>query len=280
MKIYLSPKVSMIGLVLVALMLRASYWQWQRHLQKQEFIVQMQSRLEMPIEDLSTFLAKNQTARIGDFAYRRFQVSGQYDFDREMVLRNRMHGDLAGVHVLTPLKLDNSDSYIIVSRGFIPLEKAKPDQRKIWRKEGRVSFVGLAKQGSSPSWYSPKDPETGAGLSWVDAWYRVDLEKMQRQVPYPLAAFYLEVMSVVEPGKVEKEVVKAGSGREDLLLMGLKQVKDWDTNKIDSANFPIPSFDSVIPAGRHLGYVYEWAFMALITVLICLVLQLRPKRDS
>ena len=98
---------------------------------------------------------------------------------------------------------------------------------------------------------------------------------MHNQLPSPLAAFYLELMSVVDPAQVEKAVVKAESGREELLLMGFKQVSEFDSVKNSDTNYPIPSFDTVIPAGRHLGYVYEWAFMALMTTLICLVLQLK-----
>ena len=46
----------------------------------------------------------------------------------------------------------------------------------------------------------------------------------------------------------------------------------------DPAKYPIPVYDTVIPPGRHLGYVFEWAVMALMTFLICLILQFkRPK---
>lgn len=259
-------------------MLRASVWQWHRHLEKQGIIKEMQQRLEMPIESMADFLAEHTASPPESFTYRRFYVEGEYDFAHEMVLRNRMHGDRAGMGVLTPLKLKGSDTYIIVNRGFIPLEKTKPEQRKDFHLAPKANFVGLVKAASEPSWYSPKDAEVGSNEKWLDAWYRVDLKKMQKQLPYPLAAFYLELMSVVDPAQVEKAVVKAESGREELLLMGFKQVSEFNSDKNTDSNYPIPSFDTVIPAGRHLGYVYEWAFMALMTTLICLVLQLRPAR--
>lgn len=278
MRIYFSLKVTVIGGILIAGMLRASLWQWHRHLGKQELISQMQRRLELPIEDLADFLSLNPSEPVENLLYRRFQVEGQFDFKREMIVRNRKHGDLAGMHVITPVRLKDGKTHVLINRGFIPMEQSKAEQRKIFHRENQGNFVGLVKESAEPSWYSPKDAEVGGNREWLDAWQRVDLKKMQRQLPYKIAPFYLELMSVLDPRSVEKEVVKADSGREELLLMGLKQVSQFNSNPNTLNDFPIASFETVIPPGRHLGYVYEWAFMALMTFLICLVLQLRPPR--
>jgi hypothetical protein len=41
------------------------------------------------------------------------------------------------------------------------------------------------------------------------------------------------------------------------------------------AEYPFPAYDTTPPPDIHIGYVYEWAFMALLTFLIGLVLQFR-----
>lgn len=277
MKIYYSRQITLIGAVLIALMLRASYWQWERHAAKIAYIAAMESRLNEPIAD-GQKLFTGSMEKWRDSIYRRVQVTGEYDFAREVVMRNRSLDGLAGVHVITPLKLDTGSQYILVNRGFIPLEVSKPQERKIFQQNSRADFTGLVKESASRRFLAPADHPAGHGRDWVDSWLRVDAGSMASQLPYPIAPVYLEVMQTSSPQIAAREIVRADSGREELLFMGLGDVLKKHGLRHEPSDFPVPVFDAVIPPGRHLGYVYEWAVMALMTGLICLVLQLRPGR--
>lgn len=282
MKLYFSKTVTGIGLVLIALMLRASYWQWERHLEKQAYIQELDRRLAMPIVLLGELLSRKDTDW-DILLHRRVLVQGQYDFQHEMVLRNRRHDDKPGVFVLTPMKLSGDSNAIIVSRGFLPLDRSSPEARKEFQHGPEAQFVGLIKAPVQPRFFlAPQDPDPAGG--WVDAWLRVDVERMQQQLPYPVLPFFVEVMSTVEHDQVKELMIQSKSGRDELLLLPLRADALNANSPSDAAtshdleHFPVPVFDTVIPPGRHFGYVFEWALMALVTLLICIILQLRPRR--
>jgi len=271
MKLSFSYKISIVGLLFVILFLRLSYWQSERHAEKERYIALMQARLEEPIKPLEEFLSGN-TLDWSALPYRRVNVSGDFDYDREMVLRNRSFDSEAGVHVLTPLKIAGREEYILVDRGFIPYEKAGRDVRQVFQHSITAQFTGLIKAGVSAHFLAPNDPPSGKELPWVDAWLRVDIENIQKQLPYKLLPIYLEIMSVTNPKDAENQIVKASAAKEEVLLPMLSMSTDKSKAR-PLRDYPLPAFDTVVPPGRHLGYVYEWAFLALLAACISVLLQ-------
>jgi surfeit locus 1 family protein len=280
MKIFFRPKVTIVCVLLAVGMCRLSLWQWDRHLQKQELITAMTARLELEPIQLEKLL-QDKDGNPAELSFRRVYVRGSYEFEHEVLLRNRRYQGSAGVHVLTPLKLENSEQRILVNRGFLPLSRSTRPTRDEFRGATQISFVGILKESSRPVPLAPKDPPSGPGFPWVDAWLRVDLESIQKQLPFKLAPIYLEIMSTEDPHNAQNQIVKSSAGKEELLIMGLADPAAGNRPDFDpNLSYPIPVFDTVLPAGRHLGYVYEWAIMAFATLLIGLVLQLRPPRPS
>lgn len=261
-------------MLLASLMVRASVWQWHRHQAKQAEIEVMIQRLESPVMPLVQALRE---LPLGELPYRRVQVDGEYDFAHEMVLRNRRYEGQPGVYVLTPLRLAGSDHTILVSRGFVPMERSGREARAEFDGSKTARFVGLVKTPQSQRLFAPADPDAGAGFPWVDAWLRVDTEKMSRQLPEPLLPIYIEIMEHPEEvARAAREIVRSDVKREDVIFAAFAPAPQHV-----STNYPVPLFDAVIPPGRHLGYVYEWAFLATITLLMGLILQLqRPARTS
>lgn len=279
MQLRLSPKVSLIGLLLIAGMLRMSYWQWERHQWKVGLIRDLRSRLELPVTELSALAASPQTDWNAG-VFRRVRVRGTYDFKHEMLLRNRKYKNVMGVHALTPLRLDGDSRYIIVDRGFIPMSKSAPETRRAYHQPASAEFIGLIKESSPRKFMAPKDPPAGPGMPWVDGWLRVDIERIQRQLPYPLLPVFLEIVETEDTKAVEQSIVdQSTSGRDEMFFLNAEQkLGSLESEDVGNGKYPIPVFDTVIPPGRHLGYVFEWAAMALLTFLICLVLQLRRPR--
>ena len=54
--------------------------------------------------------------------------AGLYDFSQEIVLRNRTHNELPGVHVLVPLRIAGSPAAVLVDRGWLPYEVSAREQ--------------------------------------------------------------------------------------------------------------------------------------------------------
>ncbi len=273
-----SLKVTLTTLLLASAMVAASVWQWGRHLQKQELIRRLEETLLREPVEVSALIKQN--ADWSSLVFRRVRVAGEYDFKHEFLLRNRASEGRAGFHVITPLKLDATDAYILVDRGFLPLGREAKELRAQYQKPARAEFVGLLKEPAVPKLFAPNDPPAGLDKPWVDQWLRVDVAAIQKQIPYALQPFFLEIMSNPDDPRLPSQVVReSAAGRNDVLMYTGKQVENFGLSSSDG-DYPIPTYDTTPPPDIHLGYVYEWAFMALLTLGIGAVLQFRRPKGS
>jgi cytochrome oxidase assembly protein ShyY1 len=285
MKIYFSPKTTAITLILAALMIRASYWQYERYNWKLGLISEMKRHLEMAPSDISE-IQKLYAQDPEQIFHRRVLLSGVFDYEKEIVIRNRRFKDEPGGFIITPLKITNTDLSILVNRGFTPITKMKREDRsKLPRLATEQKILGLVKETATPKFMAPGDPLTGLDLPWADSWERVNVEAISKQIPYSILPFYIETMAVGERAgealasseEVAEKIIDTRAGREEMLILPMKG-HFGGTSSFKDDELPIPVFDTVVPAGRHYGYIYEWAIMAFFTVLIGLLLQLRPPK--
>lgn len=276
-KIYFSLKVTLICGFLIIGMLRLSYWQWQRHGEKQEYINELSQRITGEITPLSAALPGiiSNPERALFFRYR---FAGDFDFENEVIIRNRKLGELPGVYVVTPLKLADSDQYILVNRGFLPLPLSSAEERAKLRGPAHYAGLGLAKLSASGSLLAPQDPSPVSG-EWFDTWLRIDIPRIEKQLPYKILPIYLELLSSETPPDIDKEVIASGSARDDIFFMPNRKTLPTREDAMNlNLTTPVPVISTIIPPSRHMGYVFEWASMALMTALIGLVLQMRPRR--
>jgi cytochrome oxidase assembly protein ShyY1 len=283
MKFYRKPKVTITCLILCLLALRASWWQWDRHVEKKAYIAKMQERLAHPREDFLSWKKEHEEQWVDQAPYRKFSLSGEYLFDQEIVLRNRSHEGEKGVYVLTPMRLDGSKDVALVLRGFLPLKYASQEARKIFQKDTRADIIALAKESNPPRFFlSPADAPTGKDKPWVDSFQRVDISHIKKQMPFGLLPVYFEIMGNAQDDtdkaqKLEQQIVRSDSSREDIFIPGKDMQGKVSLGELKSGiKYPIPVFDSVIPPGRHFGYVFEWIIIAGIILGIGVLAQLRP----
>ena len=146
MKIFFSAKISLVCLVLALGMFRLAYWQWDRHQEKIEFIKELDQRLHMPVMPFETVLAEVQNSLEpldwDKLTHRRVAISGSYEFNDEIIIKNRKHEEAPGFHVITPLKIRNSGHAILVNRGFIPFSEKELGKRiKFQNEKNATTFV-------------------------------------------------------------------------------------------------------------------------------------------
>lgn len=252
-----------------------SRWQAHRHQDKITLIQTLEARLKLeptPIQKLADDLH----TPWDELIHRRLTVDCVYDYEHEMILRNRRYQEKPGAFVITPCKIKGSWQSVLVNRGFVSFAFMNRDQRMKLKRPVEASFIGLVKASVKHRVFSPSDPPTGGKNPWVDAWLRVDVRQIQNQIPYPLLPIYLEIIPADAPLIVDEQLVETKSGRDEMLLLGRDIDKTITAReKVLDPRYPIPVFDTVIPPGRHLGYVYEWAAMALGTILIGIILQMK-----
>jgi surfeit locus 1 family protein len=202
-------------------------WQLDRLGQRRAQNALVRSRLAAPPVDL------NQTPAGGLPEYQPVRLRGTYDFSQEIVLRNRAHLEAPGVHVLTPLRLSGTGQAVLVDRGWIPYTSAAVEDRRAYQQpEGEVALEGIVRPSQKREFsFLPADPTLSPDQPRLDAWFRVDLDQLQAQVPYPLLPFYVELV----PGP-------------------------------DPTRLPISGYEVDLSEGPHLSYAIQWFAFALILV--------------
>jgi surfeit locus 1 family protein len=106
-------------LLLLPLMTGLGIWQLERASWKQELVDMHEGRGRLsPIGLVAA-------SEGGDLQYRRVFARGHYDMEHQLLLDNRTFNGHAGYHVLTPLKLADSDKVVLVNRGWVPVGSSR-----------------------------------------------------------------------------------------------------------------------------------------------------------
>lgn len=228
--------------LLMAAFVTLGFWQLGRLGQRRAANAQMIARMNEPSLLLDGSPLDPQQANL-----RRAVVRGTYDFGQEIILRNRAYNELPGVHAIVPLRIVGSAEAVLVDRGWIPYELSSPEQRAQFHDvAGEVEVQGILRQSEARlSHLSPADPPLGPDRPRLDAWYRVEIPRIQEQVPYPLLSMYLE------------EAVGGAAARR----------------------FPRPDPQIDLSEGPHLGYAIQWFSFAGI-VLAGYVLLYRQRTQA
>ena len=219
-----------LGVALLAcLFVTLGFWQFQRLEQKRAANALILARMQEPPLALDGSPLDPDADNL-----RRAVGRGTYDYDEEIVLRNRTFNEIPGVHVLVPLRITGTDAAILVDRGWIPYEMADPAQRAQFHDaEGEIEVSGILRHSQErPSRFAPADPPLGPDRSRLDAWHRVDIQRIQEQLPYPVAPLFLE-----------EEAEAADPMRR----------------------FPRAAPEIALNEGGHLGYAVQWfAFAGIL----------------
>ena len=215
-------------------------WQLDRHSQRAALNARIAAGLAQSPVALET---------VGDpqsLDYRLVTARGEFDPTHEVLLRNRSFNGVTGYHVITPLRLSGRNEAVLVDRGWIPLTEASPDvRRKFNPPAGEMVVTGIARQ---PETYvgGPQDPPLSPERPRLDAWFRVDVARIQEQTPYPLLPLFIEVQPI--------------PGAEPTL--------------------PQPVAPPELDQGPHLGYAIQWFAFAGILVVGYVVLQRNTLRGE
>jgi surfeit locus 1 family protein len=208
-----------------ALCIRLGIWQLDRLDQRRAFNAQFLSARAMSPLDLNNIGSEDLTK----LEWRAVTVTGEYDFENQIALRNQYYADQYGYHLLTPLRF--SGTAVLVDRGFIPADgnSAPSDWRK-YDEPGTVTVKGQIRlEQTKPSFGGVADalPANGEKL---ELWNNADITRISNQMPYPM----LPVLVQPDMGASDTEP-------------------------------PIPYQPEVeISEGPHMGYALQWFTFATI----------------
>lgn len=172
-----------IGVVLLA---RLGIWQLDRHLQRMTNNQLITSRMQMTALPLAQLIALPAPER----NFRGVSVVGQYDPAQQILWRNRSYGGRTGFQILTPLRSDDG-TVVLVNRGWIRYESAPNEwSSQLAPPAGLQTVIGVWRESQPASATVAEAPlENGRR----DKWFLITIPAIERQMPYPLVAGFIDV---------------------------------------------------------------------------------------
>ena len=168
-------------------------------------------------------------------------VFGTFEVQYQVFLDNRQENGQPGVHVITPLRIEGTDTRILVNRGWVGWSQGRSVLPVVATPAGRVQIIGLATVPSTKKFFlMPDHPEVQAKL-----WSRVDIPRFEKMIGHPLQPVVLQ---------------QTGGDAPDTL------VRHW-----------APPEDRV---GMHRGYAFQWFGMAAALLLFYLFASFRKGERS
>jgi len=123
--------------------------------------------------------------------YRRIELRGTFDPSQEILRRNRSVNGLTGFHIITPFRISGTRQAVLVDRGWIPYTEATPELRAAFAPPaGEVVIEGVAIK-SQDATTAPYDPPVAPGER-LDAWFRINVPRIQGQIDTPLLPVFIE----------------------------------------------------------------------------------------
>ena len=242
--------MTLATLATMALCIKAGLWQYNKAELKQSLQTQLNARLAEPpaaLTDLFTAdkLIADKVAHLENLRYRRVKFTGIYDTRYQVLLDNQVENTVAGYHVFTPVKIEGSQFYVLVNRGWI---KGSADRKPpvVIAPQGRQEIAGDIAL-PAKKFFTLEAPPAKDG-KWQpilqnQVWQHLDLQRYIKSVPFAVQPFVVRLDAKSKAG---------GFAR----------------------NWPAPGER----VSMHLGYAYQWFGFALTLLVIYIVLNVKQKQ--
>ncbi len=212
-------------------------WQIQRLHWKEGLIAERLDRSTAPAMALPDPLAAPE-----ELAFTRVRVRGAFRHEREMYLAARSFAGSPGLHVVTPMILEDGRT-LMVDRGWVPETRKDPATRPDGQVEGPVVLEGLLRTGGwpGPSWMMPEN------LPGENIWFWVDPPAMAAAagLSQPVIEAYLDAGPAENPG-------------------------GWPKGGQTRVTLP----------NDHLGYAITWFALAIALAVIYVIYHLQGQGGS
>ena len=223
--------------VMLSVCIKLGLWQYNKADSRRVLQTQLSARLNEPAVALPADIIALESWR-----YKRVKFAGIYDVKHQILLDNQVQNTVAGYHVLTPMQVKGSNTYVLVNRGWVPRSAAsvgevpKPptidtplDSQEI---EGDIGLPATK--------FFTMDTPPSSNEGWQQVWQNLDMVRYAKSVPF-----------AVQPFVVRLDSKSNGGGF----------VRNWS-----------PPGERVT---MHLGYAYQWFGFALTLLVIYIVLNIK-----
>lgn len=243
---------TLLTIICIPLFIKFGFWQYNKATLKQD--IQARYNAAMTIEglDFPIDLTINDTLKIEALKYQKVKLSGHYLPEYTVLLDNQTDNNRVGYHVVTPLKIVDSDKYVLVNRGWV---------------------LGNATHAELPTVETPMTLQNMSGQVWVPSTRYFTLEKKSDSIS-------------------EKTHIKKVSNQVLAVVQNLDLAQYRELTKLDVSPLVIKLDEAVneggferhwqVPVARittHIGYAFQWFGFAFATLLIYLYMSVRKTHE-
>ncbi len=214
--------------------MRLGFWQLDRRAERQRYNREAAARLAAAPVPLRLVTGDSAAVRL-----QRVTGEGTLLFEREYALAGRSRNGSPGAHIVTPLRVEGSDTLVLLLRGWVYAADAATVDFARWREPAAVRFEGYVLPLPAPS------AENDSLSAAPGALRRLDRVRLEARLGAPLAGFY---------------VVQTAGGEAG-----------------DSVPVRVPP-PPVAGEGMHLSYAVQWFLFATIFGVGGPVVVLRSRR--
>nr|WP_281493782.1 SURF1 family protein [Ancylobacter koreensis] len=190
--------VALAALAAFAVLVGLGIWQLERLAWKESLIAQVEARIHQPLAPLPDE-ADWPAVNFAQDEYRRVTAQGRFRHDLEVqvyaLIDTAPDGSGGpGYWVVTPLALADG-SYVLVNRGFVPVDRRAPATRAEGQVDGPVTVTGLLRLPEEAATFTPpNDPAK-------DSWFVRDPEAIaSAKGLLRVAPFLIDADAAANPG--------------------------------------------------------------------------------
>lgn len=217
----------LVVLVCVPTFIKLGLWQYDKARMKQQIQFAYAAAQQQAVPNLP-----EQIDDVTSWKHKKVKVAGHYETQYQILLDNQVEQSRGGFHVITPLKIDGRNDYILINRGWVAGNPTHAELPQISTATDPVTLTGLVWVPSQKI-FSLEQPTSSA--SWQPVWQHMDMQRYQKSVPITVLPFILKLDPASEGGGF---------------------VRHWELPAERIAT--------------HIGYAYQWFGFAIASVLIFL----------
>lgn len=239
MKYTFRPSIwmTLATVLMLGLCIKLGMWQYGKADARRTLQTQLNASLSEPVVALPAKMTVQESWR-----YKRVKFTGKYDTRYQFLLDNQVQNTVAGFHVLTPMQVEGSNTYVLVNRGWVARaaasvgEISKPPM--ISTPLGSQQIVGDIVLPANN--FFTFDTPSATEDEWETVWQNLDMTRYAKSVPFAVQPFVVRLDSKSNAGGF---------------------VRNWP-----------PPGERV---SMHLGYAYQWFGFALTLLVIYIVLNIK-----
>jgi surfeit locus 1 family protein len=199
------PKIwaLVITVIFVIIFVQLGQWQLSRAEEKDQRQHQLDQLASEPLVAIPTSLVE-----LEDFLYRQVEVRGVYIPEETIYLDNKIHKGIAGYHIITPVKLSQSEMHVLINRGWIATGPDRSILPIVPAVEGEVIVTGLVV------------PPTQRALELSDqivpgyVWGTLYIDRYQEMTGLSVQPILIQQQDILEDGLIRQWIrLDSGSDR-------------------------------------------------------------------